>query len=293
MSRSPVTVRLARLVLAADRELHAAGVDGAVLRVGGLAPAGPDLAWFPLDGAHPLDVLLGFAAPAHWSALGVSCTGRGQVLAGGDGPAAGPPARPVAEPVRITVLLHRTGAATGLVRRGERTTALADPPAGTVADACRRALGLPTAPPPPSTLGWWTLVWLDRVVERAVGGPGTAPASWAEVARLHPAASPAGPHPCPPDGVPDPAGLAAAAAALAEAWPWHRLRAEPEVADVPGQPVPAALAAWMDDGMWARWLLARLPTRADLLGAVQALLHPDLAAAVAVVAGAAWPEASG
>jgi len=290
VSRSPAPARLASLVLAADRELHAAGVDGAVLRVGPLAPAGSPLAWFPLEGAHPLDVLLGFTAPAHWPALGVSCAGRGRVLAGG-GPPTGPAARPVAEPVRVTVLLDRAGAAAGVVRRGDRTTPLADPPQGTVADACRRALGLPTAPPPPSTLGLWTLVWLDRLVERAATGPGTAPGSWPEVARLHPAAGPAGGHH--PGGVPDPAGLAAAAAALAEAWPWHRLRAEPTLADVPGPPVPEALAAWMDDGMWARWLLARLPARADLLAAVHALLRPDLAAAVAAVAGAAWPEVAG
>src|SRR5690606_3809477 len=47
VSRSPAPARLASLVLAADRELHAAGVDGAVLRVGPLAPAGSPLAWFP------------------------------------------------------------------------------------------------------------------------------------------------------------------------------------------------------------------------------------------------------
>jgi hypothetical protein len=44
----------------------------------------------------------------------------------------------------------------------------------------------------------------------------------------------------------------------------------------------------MDDGMWARWLLSRLPGRADLLAAVRALLPVRLAEGVEVVAQAAW-----
>jgi hypothetical protein len=151
-------------------------------------------------------------------------------------------------------------------------------PEGEVADACRRALGLPTAPPPGSTLQLWTLAWLDRVVD--VAGRAAAPdrlRTWAQVADLHAAAGPR----C------DPAALAAAAASLAEAWPWSRLRAEPSVVDAPG-PVPAAeLAAWMDDGMWARWLLARLPGEHDLLAAVRALLPARLVAGVEAVVVAA------
>jgi hypothetical protein len=43
----------------------------------------------------------------------------------------------------------------------------------------------------------------------------------------------------------------------------------------------------MDDGMWARWLLSRLPGRDDLLAAVHALLPAGLAEGVDQVAGAA------
>lgn len=59
------------------------------------------------------------------------------------------------------------------------------------------------------------------------------------------------------------------------------------MADVPGPPPPVQLARWMDDGMWARWLLARLPSTDDLLAAIHALLPPVLADAVDLVAGAA------
>jgi hypothetical protein len=41
----------------------------------------------------------------------------------------------------------------------------------------------------------------------------------------------------------------------------------------------------MDDGMWARWLLAGLPARADLLAAVHDLLPGPAADAVSRVVG--------
>jgi hypothetical protein len=155
-----------------------------------------------------------------------------------------------------------------------------------VADACRRALGLPTSPPPASTLGLWTLAWLDRVVEAASqADAGSAPTTWSALAALHAAAGPPGERAAP---APDPASLAVAGCDLAEAWTWARLRADPAVVDLPG-PLPSPrLAAWMDDGMWARWLLSLLPAADDLVSAVHALLPPALAEGVAVVAQAAW-----
>jgi hypothetical protein len=64
---------LMAFVGAADAEL-AAGGGTAILRVSALGPAADRFARFPLDGQHPLDLLLGFVAPPHWRALGVSCT---------------------------------------------------------------------------------------------------------------------------------------------------------------------------------------------------------------------------
>ena len=34
-----------------------------------------------------------------------------------------------------------------------------------------------------------------------------------------------------------------------------------------------ALARWMDDGMWARWLLSRLPSGDDLIGEIERFLR--------------------
>jgi hypothetical protein len=290
MHRFPDHDTLLGFVRSADAEISAAAVSGAILHVNDLAPVDACFRWSTLDGAHPLDLLLGFVAPPHWRALGVSCAGLSRRLAD-DGDDATPhrladaASRPV--PVTVTLLLDRSGDAASVMRRAEEVSVMDEAPEGVVADACRRALGLPTAPPPPSTLGLWTLTWLDRVVDAAGRAPvGAGLRSWSAVARLHAAAGPLGDIRAP---VGDPASLAAAAAALARAWPWGRLRADPSILDGPGPPPSDRLAGWMDDGMWARWLLSRLPAPDDLMAAVHALLPPALAAGVEIVAGAAWP----
>jgi hypothetical protein len=273
-------------VHAVDPDL--AATSGGALLCAGEPLSGPgSLAWFPLAGAHPLDLLLGLDAPRHWAALGVACTGRAHTAS----------ARP--EPVAVTILLDRAGAAAGVLRRGATVSDMPDRPEGVVADACRRALGLPTAPPPGSTRELWALLWLDRVVDAAAGGgPGARPTTWLALARLHPAAGPhgdptaaalhpaAGPHGDPTAAALHPVALAAAAGTLAAAWPWHRLRADPGAIPLPGARPAPGLAAWMDDGMWARWLLSHLPAAGDLLSAVRALLPPALAETVAGVVGA-------
>ena len=54
-----------------------------------------------------------------------------------------------------------------------------------------------------------------------------------------------------------------------------------------------ASIAWMDDGMWARWLLAAFPALDDLVDAACSLLAPNLArAARQVVYASVGPEVS-
>jgi hypothetical protein len=273
----PGAISLSACVAEADAALPPTTSDAAILRVATLGADGPhDLAWFPLDGGHPLDVLLGFVAPDHWVALGVSTPGD---------------AHPVADdgrvvystepsPIRVTVLLDRSGQVASLLRQGGEVAAMPGSPEGVVADACRRCLGLATRPPPSTTALLWNLSWLDRLVD-AAGRAGAAPQhqGWAEVARLHPAAS------SPPTDVeadvgPQPGAVAAATVALAEAWPWSRLRADPSVVDVPGALPEPHVIGWMDDGMWARWLLSTFPAVDDLIAAVCGLLPDRVAGAV-------------
>jgi hypothetical protein len=279
----PPDLALAAHVDNADVTMVSSGDNAphsALLRVS-VADADPpgELASFPIDPIHPLDLLLGFVAPAHWWALGVSSCGR-QHSMGSDGRvlrSAGSPR------VRITVLIDRSGGAATLLRRGDQRTALPGPPDGTVADACRRALGLETAPPPATTAGLWTRCWLDRVVDTLAPSSGAGgdarPPTWRDLTRLHPASS-VGATRWSGFGLgPDADTLADATRALADAWPWSRLRADPAVADVPGPLPDPRVVAWMDDGMWARWLLATFPALDDLVDAACSLLAPSLARA--------------
>ena len=224
---------LAAHVETADATLAGRGArapTSALLRVSALDAHPPgELACYPVDPIHPLDLLLGFVAPVHWWALGVSSSGLqhpigrdGRVVRSADSPR-----------VRVTVLIDRSGRGAGLLRRGDELTALPGPPDGTVADACRRALRLGTAPPPPTTVGLWTLCWLDRMVAAlaesgGAGGGGPGPRTWRDLTRLHPASSVATLRWSGLGLGPDADTLADAARALADAWPWARLQRGPD-----------------------------------------------------------------
>ena len=267
-SSSPLHARLLALSRQAHAQIWAAAAGTAVMW---LVETRPDaLVWCPLAGTHPLDLLLRFVAPAHWTALGVSGAGSAHTLddTGRPRPGAG------LGDVFVTVVVHRSGETSTLMQHGKaEPVAIPEQPEGMVADACRRALGLPTAAPPASTTDLWTLCWLDRLVDAASRGPASLPRDWEAVAGVHPAAGPA---PVPSD----PVALARAGRTLATSWPWSRLRRHPETVDVPGLDSSPALAEWMDDGMWARWLLSAFPARDDLLASVHDLLPADLAEAV-------------
>ena len=263
-SPSPDRDALLALATLANEQL-AGDSGGALLRIHQAASGADCLAWLPLHGAHPLEALLGYVAPPEWWAIGVCAPGRAHSVDGTDD-------------VTATLLVDRAGATASILQRGDDREVLPGRPDGVLADACRRALGLPTAPPPWSSLMLWTQAWLDRIVEAdGARPPGLPSLSWAAVARLHPAGT----------GPGDPVALALDAAALAEAWPWARLRAEPGVADVAGPRPSSALAQWMDDGMWARWLVSRLPPADELLEATRAVLSPVVADAVDLVVTAA------
>jgi hypothetical protein len=267
---------LQALVEAAYVSLEDAEVDGAILRVSG-PPDEPELAWFALDDVHPLHYLLRLVAPAHWQALGVSCSGSAHRL-DETGRARTLPDDPS---VRVSLLVHRSGATAAVLAEGPRVVSRPDQPEGVVADACRRALDLPTAPPPDTTTDLWTLCWLDRVVESAIGSGGRSRRlRWPQIAALHPAAAIAAASRADPPAVPDAPALAAATASLARRWTWARLRADPTAIDLPWLDLTPSLAAWMDDGMWARWLYSGLPARPDLMATVRDLLDAPVADAI-------------
>ena len=258
-----------------------------------------DVGWMPLGDAHPLEAVLGMVVPPEWHALGLVCCG--QALA--------EPTDPAGDlPVRVTTLLTRGGKATTVLREPGGARHITEVPGGALGDALRRALELPTAPPPASSAGLWVAWWLDRIVEAAMASPPSArwpvpgrlpgsPAGWAAVAGRHPACPFA-----PPGRGPRPATLAAATRDLARRWPWCRLRTDPrmrvtfvvggadgDVATLPDLP-PQDIADWMDDGMYARWLLGSFPAVADLLDACDQLLPDALADRVRTTVALTLPD---
>jgi hypothetical protein len=135
-------------------------------------------------GVHPLDHLLGFVAPPTWSAIGVVCFGWAAPAVDLDPDRHTAAGRPSLHPercrVRVVSLVDRSGTtwATAALEDG---TVVDEPGEGTVADALRRCLRLPTAPPPVGTAELFAALWLADVA--AAGRP----LSWTEAALRHPA----------------------------------------------------------------------------------------------------------
>lgn len=218
---------------------------------------------------HPFSELAGFTAPDTWRAFGVRVRGRARHL---DAPHDEP------EPVSTTFLVDRAGHEASVLRTGESSIDLPGPAAGTIADLCRRVLGLPTAPPPaPSSRPLWIASWLDRIMT-AWCDPARRrqlTSSWAQLAVLHPAvAAAAGDDPT----LDHPTRLVELARAHTDAWPWNRLREAPGAAALPDGELSPAITAWMDDGFYARWALGAFPPAEDLVVDLLALLDDPVRA---------------
>lgn len=103
----------------------------------------PKLGTLPLGDASPLDHLLGFVAPVTWSAIGLRTRDATPRLNGRSNGGV------------LTMLMDRAGQWAGIIRVGETVSVLDHAPEGHLADTCRRCLGLPTAPAPPTTIELW------------------------------------------------------------------------------------------------------------------------------------------
>lgn len=215
---------------------------------------------FPTD-IHPFTELSGLVAPPEWSMFGLRVHGTGHHLA-----VEGRRERTV-----TTFLLARTGEEVTLLRMGGAVTEVPETAQGTLPDLCRRVLGRPTAPAPPSTAVLHTLSWLDSVLERW-GEPRERRrlrSSFAAVAACHPAVV-TGTAPTTLDA------LVALAREHTAAWPWSRLRGAPDALPLPGGGLPPAIAGWMDDGFFARWATGAFPDPLSLVTDVTALLGAEV-----------------
>lgn len=222
------------------------------------------------EGQHPLELLLGFVAPAPWTALGVVCFGW---AAPGDVDPARhsitgvrPSLHPRRLRVRVTTIVDRRGRkrATAALEDG---TVVDEAGEGTVTDALLRALRVATAGPPVPTSELFAAIWLAELA--ATGRP----LSWPEAALLHPALRVrAATFP-----KPQPEELISCGRSMHRALTWEKLRQRAADGRFDAGPdIDEELARWMDDGMFARWVLGRMTPLPRLLGECAAVLRPDV-----------------
>jgi len=257
--------------------------DGTDLVVGArFQPDGVDLHLHRGDGHHPVvDVLCGFDAPADWDAVGVVARGRAHRLdPDGHDPNGHGPGLPRAgrvtgrlqgsdpEPVLVVHLQARSGASRSLVGPpGGPLEAMTGRASGRVADVCRRSLGLPTEPADVPVLRWWAAQWLDALVGEA----------GLELFRHEPQLVAAFPGGAPFGPSRDLVALEHHGRLLEASCPWPALRQAAAAGAIEVGGIDPAAAAWMDDGMFARWAVAEAPACDASLIELHTRLEPDLA----------------
>ena len=188
-----------------------------------------DLSVKPLPSIDPITSLYGFRAPPEWLAFGVVTSGTARHLDDRD-------AAPL--DVRVAHFLDRRGIEVSLAKTGIGETPvvvdLCGPPtvSGRVPDACRRVLGLPTAPPEHDPQLLWAVDWLDRILAKLLDRDlDSRPPAWAAIEQLY-------------RGRPS------------ESAPWSILRRECAAGHLPLDLLFPGEAEWMDDGMFSRQAIA-------------------------------------
>lgn len=218
-------------------------------------------------GMHePEEAVLGLILPSRFSAIGAVA------------------ASVVATPPRRD---HRDAAlALGVLRSGEAVSMLATPtgeitatsrPQGWLIDACRRAVGLRTAPCPAAALTFPIVLWLDRVMVALVNEPHRR-ITWNDVVAM-----------CPVPGRWRSADAVDLGITLGSTTPsWAALRQ----ATIRGHRAPVGIrpdhAEWMDDPMFARWCLGSFPELNSLRSDVEFLAPDDIAQSINDTLRAAW-----
>jgi hypothetical protein len=212
-------------------------------------------------GVHPFEELAGTVAPPEWDVFGLVVQGRARHLDDEWTPTS----------TTFTYAVDRAGheASAGLLE-GE-VVDLPGRPVGTIPDLCRRILGRPTAPAPPSTALLWATQWLAELQEQwqQPDRRRLLTTSWPAVASLHPAAG--------GELLLDPDVLVARARAWTASRSWEALRHGPAF-ELPDGPLPSSIAAWMDDGFFARWTIGGYPSLPYLFAQVLPLLDQGLRA---------------
>ena len=244
--------------------------------------------------------LLGWRAPEDCLAVGMVATGRGRLLgtetyAGAAEDASEDRADGVAEgnalaerfnaaggvlPMRMACVVSRSGEI-GWWMELPDGTAHTDPPGeGRMLDVLLRCLGLSTSPPVEPASEIHTAAWLASVIEGGVSSARRL--TWSDVERLHPLALVlSGDLDFALIATDDEAAearreLADLVRISASAWSWEEIRVQAAGGELEAL-IDAGLAAWMDEGMFSRWLLSIVPTIDQLLEVAVPMLVPSAA----------------
>lgn len=275
----PPTRDLTALALQLDAIAEEAGWGAPPLLVGltddGIDRVDPPAPLAAASGTDPVDLvgsLVGFDAPDDWLAMALVVQGRSWRL---DDRATDP------RPVRLTHVVDRAGDVASVTRHaGDQPEVQDQPCGGRLVDVCLRALGLATPPAPTHSTELWALQWLDNIVARVARGEKMR--GLVAAALAHPAIELVAEH--------EPRLLDEAIARLVrlgelmgQQRPWPRLHQAAAAGEWPVDGLSPAGAAWMDDGMFARWLLAEYPTIDDYLAELRNLIPETTVDAVAEV----------
>lgn len=233
---STILDRAARLAEALASAHHeAGGRPQSVVVVHDLCHDHPqlDLGAVGPGGVH--DAVFGWVAPADADGVGLVVSGR----------AHGPEVEPHAQAV---VLCLRDGSMASALRLGDAEPVVTvdpggDTPVGVLADALRRALGLPTPPPGRPVADVDSALWLHRVLEVAVDGVEVG----VELV----------------DSLEPPVPLT-----------WEALREQTAEGAWSDLGVDPTLARWCDVGLFARLVLGSFPEPEQLLAVLSDLVDP-------------------
>ena len=213
----------------------------------------------PLDADDPVPSLFCRIVDTHISAVGIYAPAT---LTGSSG-------RPTVSADQTVVhIVHRNGIALTALSQMESVRTFGpttEPQHGRVPDACRRILGLTTAPPTDSMTDFVIAAWLEVISRVALQDPEI---TWSDIVALHPACN----------AISEPAlptAIAQATRDLGHSLDWERFRRV--ITAVGGFPFGDSgkkTAAWMDTGMFSRWAMDSLPSRSDAFDLLDATLGP-------------------
>jgi len=212
-----------------------------------------------LDADDPVPSLFCRTVDAHVSAVGIYAPA---MVSGSSG-------RPTVSADQTVVhIVHRSGIALTALSQLESVRTFGpttEPQQGRVPDACRRILGLTTAPPTDSMTDFVIAAWLEVISRVALQHPEI---TWSDIVALHPACSSIGEAATPTE-------IAQATQTLGHSLDWERFRRV--ISAVGGFPFGDSgkkTAAWMDTGMFSRWAMDSLPSRSDAFDLLDAALGP-------------------